>query len=83
MTPQTELDLHHLTADEALMRLDQFLSEAYGAGLISVRIVHGKGTGVLRRVVREQAARHPLVKAFRPACEWEGGAGVTVLELAD
>jgi hypothetical protein len=83
ITPQAELDLHQLTADEALVKLDQFLSDAYSAGLTSVRIIHGKGTGVLRQVVREQAARHPLVKSFRIADPWEGGGGATILELVD
>jgi len=45
-------------------------------------VIHGKGTGTLRRVVREQLAKHPLVKLYRPAGYDEGGAGVTIVELA-
>jgi DNA mismatch repair protein MutS2 len=78
-----ELDLHKLSAEEAIIELDRFLSESYGAGLLSVRIIHGKGTGVLRRIVREQAVRHPLVKSYRPAFLWEGGNGATILQLID
>ncbi len=80
---EPELDLHRLTSDEAMTKLDQYLYDAYVAGLSSVRIIHGKGTGVLRQVVREQVARHLLVKSFRPAEQQEGGGGVTIVELGD
>jgi DNA mismatch repair protein MutS2 len=53
------------------------------AGLPSVRIVHGKGTGVLRQAVHETLAEHPLVKSFRFGDWGEGGAGVTIAELAN
>ena len=53
------------------------------AGLYQVRIVHGKGTGTLRQAVREQLAKHPLVKSYRPGDYGEGGAGVTVVELSE
>ena len=78
-----ELRLRHLTVDEALLRLDQYLHDAFMSGLIQVRIIHGKGTGTLRQEVRRQLAGHPLVKSFRPGGYGEGGEGVTVAELAD
>jgi DNA mismatch repair protein MutS2 len=81
--PENELRLRHLTLDEALPKLDQYLHDAYMDGLVQVRIIHGKGTGTLRQEVRRQLGRHPLVKSFRPGGYGEGGAGVTVAELTE
>ena len=80
---EPELDLHRLTIDEALPRVDQFLYEAYVARRSSIRIVHGKGTGVLRSAIREYLPSHHLVKSFRRAHKEEGGGGVTVVNLID
>ena len=77
-----EVRLRHMTVDEALLKLDQYLHDAFMAGLYQVRVIHGKGTGTLRQVVREQLARHPLVQSYRPGEYGEGGAGVTVVELS-
>ena len=83
ITPVTdEVHLRRLTVDEALMKLDKYLNDAFMAGLHQVRIVHGKGTGTLRQIVREQLGRHSLVKSYRPGEYGEGGAGVTIVELA-
>jgi DNA mismatch repair protein MutS2 len=86
MTPRTpppaEVHLRGLTVDDALRRLEAYLDDAYLAGLTTVRVVHGRGTGTLRRVVRDFLGRHPLVAGFRPAEEFAGGEGVTVVELA-
>jgi DNA mismatch repair protein MutS2 len=82
MTPTNELHLRRLTVDEALIKLDRYLNDAFMAGLSQVRIIHGKGTGTLRQAVREQLAKHPLVQSYRPAGYGEGGAGVTIAELA-
>jgi DNA mismatch repair protein MutS2 len=81
-TPPNEVRLRHLTVDEALIKLDQFLHDAFMAGLYQVRVVHGKGTGTLRQAVREKLALHPLVKSYRPGEYGEGGEGVTVATLA-
>ena len=81
MSSTDELHLRRLTVDEALLKLDKYLDDAFLAGLCQVKVIHGKGTGTLRRVVREQLARHPLVKLYRPAGYDEGGAGVTIVEL--
>jgi DNA mismatch repair protein MutS2 len=78
-----ELRLRHLTVDEALPRLDLFLHDVYVTGLSQVRVIHGKGTGTLRETVRRVLAKHPLVKAFRAGDRWEGGEGVTIVELAE
>jgi len=77
-----ELRVRHLTVDEASFRLDQYLNDAFMAGLPFVRIVHGKGTGTLRRAVHKVLAKHPLVKSFRLADYGEGDYGVTIVELA-
>ena len=81
--PNPELDLHRLTVDEAIPRLEQFLYEAYCAGVPAVRVVHGKGTGVLRANVRAWLPRQTLVRSFRAGMPWEGGDGVTIVDLAD
>ena len=78
-----ELLLRHLTVDEALWQLDQYLNDAFMAGLPSVRIVHGKGTGKLRRAVHEVLARHSLVKSYRLGDYGEGDYGVTLVELSN
>jgi DNA mismatch repair protein MutS2 len=80
--PVGEVHLRRLTIDEALLKLDQYLNDAFMAGLYQVRVVHGKGTGTLRQAVRKSLARHSLVKSYRPGEYGEGGAGVTVVELA-
>jgi len=77
----TELLLLGKRADEAEWALNRYLDAAAVAGLSTVRIVHGSGTGALRRVVRELLASHPLVKSFRPGQQGEGGNGVTVVNL--
>ena len=77
-----EVRLRHLTVDEALFKLDQYLNDAFLSGLYQVKVIHGKGTGTLRLAVRRELARHPLVKSYRPGGYGEGGAGVTIAELA-
>ncbi len=77
-----ELHLRQLTIDEALPKLDQYLNDAFMAGLYQVMIIHGKGTGTLRQAVREKLSHHPLVESYRPAGYGEGGAGVTIVELS-
>jgi DNA mismatch repair protein MutS2 len=82
-TPEREIDLRGMTGDEALPLIDKFLDSAMLAGLSRVDIIHGKGTGALRKKVTEYLSRHPRVRAFRLG-EWnEGGTGATVVELGD
>lgn len=78
-----EVMIRALRVDEAQSLLDRYLDDAYAAGLREVRIVHGKGTGVLRRFVQEYLREHPLVAGQRPAEEGEGGGGATVAILKD
>ena len=82
-TPTDEIHLRRLTKDEAITRLDQFLHDAYVAGLRQVKVVHGKGTGTLRLMVIRELARNPLVESFRGGGRGEGSRGVTVVELAE
>ncbi len=81
-TPTSELDLRGQTTEEALIRLERYLDDVYRASMPWVRIIHGKGTGVLRQAVRQALQTHPLVSSFRPGEEGEGGDGVTVVYLA-
>ena len=59
----TELDLHGVRVDEALERLETFIYQATLAGLSSVKVLHGVGTGALRNAIREHLSHHPLVKS--------------------
>ena len=77
-----ELDLRGLTVDEALLLIDQRLDEAARAGVRELRIIHGKGTGTLRRAVRDMLSKHVLVQGHAVAAPRAGGDGVTVVELA-
>ncbi len=76
-----EIMLRMQRVEEALANLDQYLSEAYAAGLQQVRVIHGKGTGTLRKAVREYLSTHPLVDSYRGADATEGGDGVTIVTL--
>ncbi len=78
-----EIDLRGMLGDEAIAAVDKFLDEAFVAGLRRVDIIHGKGTGALRKKINEFLRTHPLVKSQRLG-EWnEGSTGVTVVELRD
>ena len=80
---QRDLDLRGLTGDEALPLIDKFIDDALLSGLSRIDIIHGKGTGALRRKVTEFLAHHPRVRAHRLG-EWnEGGTGATIVELGD
>ena len=78
----TELDLRGMSADEAVATLANFLDGAMLANLAQVRIIHGKGTGVLRKAVQEELKRNRAVKKYRLGVYGEGEDGVTIAELA-
>lgn len=78
-----EIDLRGLTAEEAVAILDKYLDDAVLAGRQEVRIIHGKGTGVLRAAVQRHLAKHPSVDAFRLGRYGEGEDGVTIVTLKD
>jgi DNA mismatch repair protein MutS2 len=81
-SPGIELDLRGQRADDAEIALERYLDAAFLAGLPFVRIIHGKGTGKLREVVRQTLRSHPYIKSCEPGGEKEGGDGVTVAKLA-
>jgi DNA mismatch repair protein MutS2 len=80
-SPGIELDLRGKRADEAEIELERYMDAAFAAGLPYVRIIHGKGTGKLRQVVRNAMQNHPHVGSFQAGGEKEGGDGVTVAKL--
>jgi DNA mismatch repair protein MutS2 len=79
----TELNVIGCNVDEALARAERFLDEATLSDLRSVRVIHGYGTGQLRRAIAGFLQSHPLVATFAPAPAEQGGGGVTVVELKD
>ena len=76
----TEIDLRGCRVDEAIERVDELLNNASLDGVENVRIIHGKGTGALRRAIREYLDRHPLAASVAGG-EGSGGEGVTVVEV--
>ena len=76
-----EINLIGKTVDDSLMELDKYLDDAYLAHLKSVRIVHGKGTGALRKAVQGYLKRQKYVKSFHLGEFGEGDAGVTIAEF--
>ena len=78
---RAELNVIGQTTDEAVDAVDKFLDEAFLNSFSEVRIVHGHGTGALRRAISDFLAEHPHVERFQPAPPNQGGAGATVVEL--
>lgn len=80
-TVPRELILRRLTVAEAIHRLDEYLDDAFMADLWQVRVVHGKGGGLIRKAVTAYLAKHPLVLSYRLGYEWEGSYGTTIVNL--
>jgi DNA mismatch repair protein MutS2 len=78
MTATTEIHLRHMRAEDAQLELERFLDDAVLASVPFVRIVHGKGEGVLRKVTQDVLRRNQNVASFREGDPGEGGAGVTI-----
>ena len=76
-----ELDLHTFRPRDCADLVAEYLQAAQAAGLLQVRIVHGKGTGALRRIVHGVLDHHPAVRSYRLAGEHGGGWGATLVEL--
>ncbi len=77
----SELDLHTFLPRECADVVAEYLRAAQEAAMTSVRIVHGKGTGTLRRIVHSVVASHPAVRAYRLADERSGSWGATLVDL--
>ncbi|MGH8103979.1 MAG: endonuclease MutS2 [bacterium] len=83
VTPGMQVYLTGMTADVAVHELDLCLNRAFARGIAAVRVIHGKGTGKLKTVVRVYLSESPLVKSHSPAGPRDGGDGVTIATLED
>lgn len=77
----TDVDLRGMTADEAIMVLDNAIDGAMLSGIHQITVIHGKGTGVLRREVQAFLKKHKAIRSFRLGTYGEGESGVTIAEL--
>jgi DNA mismatch repair protein MutS2 len=77
----TEVDLRGMDSVEAISVLELYMDEAMRSNLSSVRIIHGKGSGVLRAAVHQSLKRNKFVKTFRLGVYGEGEDGVTIAEF--
>jgi len=75
------VDLHGMRVRHALPMMDRHLRLCHGARMHVARVIHGHGTGTLRKAVSEALDSHPLVARHYPASYGEGGDGVTIVEL--
>ena len=80
-TASTEIHLRAMRAEDAIETLEKFLDESVLAGIHQVRIVHGKGEGILRKITRETLSRYRGISTFRDGEPAEGGQGVTIAVL--
>ncbi|MBL8120459.1 MAG: Smr/MutS family protein, partial [Anaerolineae bacterium] len=80
-SPGLELDLRGERVDDALKRLETYVDAAYMSGLPFARIIHGKGTGALKKAVKERVEHHPLISKVTEATPKEGGGGVTIIHM--
>ena len=78
---ESELDLRGMASDEAVMEVERFIDNALLSGIETVRIIHGKGTGVLRKAVHDELKRNKSVRTYRLGVFGEGESGVTIAEL--
>ena len=82
-TAVSDLNVVGCTVDEALSRAERFLDESLLTDHRTVRVIHGYGTGQLKRALAGFLQQHPLVARFDPAPPDQGGGGVTVVELKE
>jgi DNA mismatch repair protein MutS2 len=78
-----ELNLRAMRVDEAAPLLDKYVDDAYAAGIHNARIIHGKGTGALRKFVWDTLSNHPIVDSLKLGDESEGGEGVTLITFKE
>ena len=80
-TVSGEVDLRGMAADEAILELDKYIDNAVLSGITTITVIHGKGTGVLRKAVQAHLRSHKNIKGFRSGTFGEGENGVTIAEL--
>lgn len=80
-TVSGEVDLRGMASDEALLELDKYIDNAVLSGITTITVIHGKGTGVLRKVVQAHLRSHKNIKSFRTGGFGEGENGVTIAEI--
>jgi DNA mismatch repair protein MutS2 len=80
--PSLEIDVRGQRAQEVEPQLERYVNDGYMSGLETLRVIHGHGTGALRKAIRAQLEGHPLVAGVAPAGKEQGGDGVTVVTLA-
>ena len=78
---KNEIDLRGMNSDEAILELDRYIDNSLLAGFGSIYIIHGKGTGILRKNIQQYLKNHRSIKSFRNGLYGEGELGVTVAEL--
>lgn len=78
-----EIDLRGMASDEAILELDKYIDNAVLSGIGTITVIHGKGTGVLRKAVQDYLRHHKNIKTFRIGLFGEGENGVTIAELKD
>jgi len=78
-----EIDLRGMASDEAILELDRYIDNAVLSGIGTITIIHGKGTGVLRKAVQDHLRHHKNIKTFRVGLFGEGENGVTIAEISD
>lgn len=82
-SPGMELDLRGMNAEEGVALVEDYIDRAARVSLPFARIIHGKGTGVLRQAVRNALKAHPFIKSFETGMDGEGGDGVTVVKFKE
>ncbi len=82
-TIKTELDVRGMLVSEAVDVTDKYLDDAYLAGIANPRLLHGKGTGALRKAIHEELREHPHVAKYQLAPHNQGGEGVTIVTLKE
>lgn len=81
-TMSAEINVIGMTVDEAVAKIDKHIDDAYLCHLPNIRIIHGKGTGALRKGIHTYLSSCPYIKTYHLAQQGEGDAGVTIVELA-
>lgn len=82
-TVSGEVDLRGMASDEAIMELDKYIDNAVLSGITTVTVIHGKGTGTLRKAVQAHLRNHKNISSFRTGTFGEGENGVTIAEIKE